>query len=65
MWVHIIEEKKMKNRKYKLGEFARLLGVHVKTLQRYDKESKIIAHRTETNRRYYYYEQYLEFIKDR
>lgn len=62
--IHIIEDESMnENKKYKLGEFARLLGIHPKTLQRYDKEQKIIAYRTPTNRRYYYYSQYLEFNK--
>ena len=61
---HFIEDESMnENKKYKLGEFARLLGIHPKTLQRYDKEQKIIAYRTPTNRRYYYYSQYLEFNK--
>ena len=53
-----------KIRTYKLGEFARLLGIHPKTLQRYDKEDKISAYRTKTNRRYYYYWQYLKFITE-
>lgn len=48
---------------YKLGDFARLIGVHPKTLQRYDREGIIIAKRTDTNRRYYTYQQYVEYIK--
>ena len=51
------------NIQYKLGEFARMIGVHPQTLQRYDREQKIVAYRTPTNRRYYTYEQYLKFIK--
>lgn len=47
---------------YKLGEFARMIKVHPKTLQRYDKEKKIIANRTETNRRYYTKKQYYDYI---
>ena len=54
-----------KIRTYKLGEFARLLGIHPKTLQRYDKESRISAYRTKTNRRYYYYWQYLKFESEK
>ena len=50
------------NGKYKLGEFARLIGVHPKTLQRYDRFGIIKAHRTPTNRRYYTYKQYEEYI---
>ena len=52
-------------RRYKLGEFVDLLGVHPKTLQRYDREHKIIAYRTKTNRRYYTYEQYLEYLDNK
>lgn len=43
-------------------ELARRLGVSVKTLQRWDIDGKLIAHRTPTNRRYYTEEQYLSYI---
>ena len=46
---------------YKPKEFAKLLNVSVKTLQRLDREKTIIASRTPTNRRYYTYDQYLQF----
>jgi predicted site-specific integrase-resolvase len=46
---------------YKPKEFAELLNVSVKTLQRWDRESILISKRTPTNRRYYTYDQYLEF----
>ena len=46
---------------YKPKEFAELLGVSVKTLQRWDREGTLTANRTPTNRRYYTYKQYLEF----
>ncbi len=46
---------------YKPKEFAKLLNVSVKTLQRWDREQILIAHRTPTNRRYYTYDQYLQF----
>ena len=36
---------------------ARLLGVHVKTLQRWDAEGRLIAKRTATNRHYYTQDQ--------
>ena len=48
-------------RNYRLNEFAELLGVSVKTLQRWDREGILKAHRTPTNRRYYTYDQYLQF----
>ena len=46
---------------YKPKEFAELLGVSVKTLQRWDREDILKANRTPTDRRYYTYAQYLQF----
>ena len=46
---------------YKPKEFAKLLNVSVKTLQRWDREKTITVNKTPTNRRYYTYEQYLQF----
>ena len=46
---------------YKPKEFAELLNVTVKTLQRRDREKTLVANRTPTNRRYYTYDQYLQF----
>lgn len=46
---------------YKPKDFAELLGVSVKTLQRWDREGTLKANRTPTDRRYYTYEQYLQF----
>lgn len=46
---------------YKPKEFAELLNVTVKTLQRWDREKTLVANRTQTNRRYYTYDQYLQF----
>lgn len=46
---------------YKPKDFAELLGVSVKTLQRWDREDILKAKRTPTDRRYYTYDQYLEF----
>ena len=46
---------------YKSKEFAELLNVSVITLQRWDNDGKLKAFRTPTNRRYYTYEQYLEY----
>lgn len=46
---------------YKPKDFAELLGVSVKTLQRWDREEILKANRTPTNRRYYTYDQYLQF----
>ena len=46
---------------YKPKDFAELLGISVKTLQRWDREGILKANRTPTNRRYYTYDQYLQF----
>ena len=46
---------------YKPKEFAELLNVSVKTLQRWDREKILVANRTPTNRRYYTYDQYLQY----
>ncbi|MGM9949417.1 MAG: IS607 family transposase [Lysinibacillus sp.] len=51
----------MGNENYKPKEFAELLNVSVKTLQRWDREGILKAHRTPTDRRYYTYDQYLEY----
>ena len=45
---------------YKPNEFAEMIGVSVKTLQRWDRNKKLIAYRTPTNRRYYTHNQYVE-----
>ena len=55
----------MNGKIYKPKEFAELIGVSVKTLQRWDKKGLLIAHRTPTDRRYYTYEQYLKYIGDK
>ena len=46
---------------YKPKDFAELVGVSVKTLQRWDREGILKSNRTPTNRRYYTYDQYLQF----
>jgi hypothetical protein len=43
---------------YKPKEFAAMLGVTVKTLQRWDNDDKLKAYRNPKNRRYYKREQY-------
>ena len=46
---------------YKPKDFAELLGVSVKTLQRWDIDGILKANRTLTDKRYYTYDQYLQF----
>lgn len=48
-------------KKYKPKDFAELIGVPVKTLQGWDKMGVLVAHRTNTDRRYYTHEQYLDY----
>jgi putative resolvase len=47
---------------YKPKEFASMLGVAVITLQRWDKEGKLIAYRNPKGRRYYTETQYREYL---
>jgi putative resolvase len=46
----------------KSSKAAELLGVHVKTLQRLDREGTLVAARTATGRRYYTEDQLYEFL---
>lgn len=48
---------------YRLNEFAALLGVSTKTLQRWDKSGKFKSYRTPTNQRFYTDEQYEKYMK--
>ncbi|OLN33837.1 MerR family DNA-binding transcriptional regulator [Desulfosporosinus metallidurans] len=48
---------------YKASEFAKMVNVSIKTLQRWDREGILKALRTPTDRRYYTHSQYLEFIE--
>ena len=52
----------MKEKIYKPKDFAKLVNRKVWTLQRWDREGKLVAHRTSTNRRYYTHSQYLEVM---
>ncbi|MCK2000526.1 IS607 family transposase [[Brevibacterium] frigoritolerans] len=49
-------------KQYKPNEFASLINVSVKTLQRWDNEGILIAYRNPSNRRFYTHTQYLEYI---
>ena len=49
---------------YKPGEFAKLIGVHIKTLQKWDREGFLKANRTPTNRRFYTSKQYENYINN-
>lgn len=44
-------------------DMAKCLGVTVKTLQRWDNENILKAHRTPTNRRFYTEEQLAQYLK--
>ena len=48
---------------YKPKEFAELLNVSVKTLQRWDRDKILIAKRTLTDRRFYTEEQLQDYLK--
>lgn len=49
-------------KQYKLGEAAKYIRRHPKTLERYDNEGVLKAHRTKTNRRYYTQSQLDDFL---
>lgn len=49
---------------YKPGDFAKLIGVHIKTLQKWDREGILRANRTPTNRRFYTNKQYTDYINN-
>lgn len=47
---------------YTISQFAKLINVKIKTLQKWDRDGVLHAKRTLTNRRYYTHTQYLEYI---
>ena len=49
---------------YKPNEFAEMIGISVKTLQRWDNEGKLKVKRTPIGRRYYTHQQYAEYIRE-
>jgi putative resolvase len=55
----------MEEETYKPSAFARKIGVHIKTLQRWDKGGIFVARRTPTNRRYYTQEDYQKYRKEK
>ncbi|GHO79922.1 hypothetical protein KSD_76930 [Ktedonobacter sp. SOSP1-85] len=47
---------------YNIQAFGKLIGKSTKTLQKWDREGKLVAHRSsQSNRRYYTHDQYLEY----
>jgi predicted site-specific integrase-resolvase len=49
---------------YKPQDFAEMIGVSVKILQRWDNDGKLKAFRTPTDRRYYTHKQYVDYMGD-
>jgi len=49
---------------YKPHEFADMLGVTVKMLQRWDVSGKLKAYRSPTDRRYYTHKQYADYMSE-
>jgi predicted site-specific integrase-resolvase len=47
---------------YKPKDFAEMIGVSVKTLQRWDRDGNLTAQRTPTDRRYYTHAQYVAYM---
>ena len=48
---------------YTARQFADMIGVHLKTLQRWDRLGVFKARRTPTNHRYYTEEDYQHYLK--
>ena len=48
----------MNNTVYNLGTFAKMVGKSTRTLQKWDYDGVLVAHRSNTNRRYYTIDQY-------
>ena len=46
---------------YSPKQFGQMVGRSVKTLQKWDREGTLKAHRSPTNRRYYTHDQYLAY----
>ena len=46
---------------YSPKEFGKLIGRTTNTLQKWDREGILKAHRSPTNRRYYTHDQYLQY----
>jgi putative resolvase len=46
---------------YSPKQFSKMIGVSVFTLQRWDRQGMLKAHRSLTNRRYYIHDQYLQY----
>src|SRR6478752_5475418 len=47
---------------YAPRHFAKMIGRTVRTLQRWDVEGSLVAHRNPKNRRYYTHDQYLSYL---
>jgi len=47
---------------YRLNEFAKLIAKTTNTLQRWDREGILKAHRTPTNRRFYTHDQLSQIL---
>lgn len=50
---------------YNVSEAANILGVSVKTLQRWDRDGKLVANRTPSNRRFYTEKQINDIYDDK
>ena len=50
---------------YNVSEAASVIGVSVKTLQRWDREGKLVANRTPSNRRFYTEKQIHDIYNDK
>ncbi len=59
-YTHSWESVYMENT-YSPKQFGQMVGRSVKTVQKWDREGTLKAHRSPTNRRYYTHDQYLAY----
>jgi len=52
----------MNEKIYAIGEFSKLVGKSIRTLQRWDYDGLLVANRTKTGRRFYTQSQYYEVL---
>jgi putative resolvase len=53
----------MMDKTYSIGKFGKLIGITTRTLQTWDDDGQLIAHKTATGRRFYTESQYREYMK--
>lgn len=61
----MLKQSQLTKNQYTAGEVAKLLGVHIKTVQGWDRDGLIIFNRTHTNRRVINRDELIRLLNDR